>query len=163
MTACCAHAGWLRRQPYFEELLAAATPSIEQQLIDSLSEDVDEDFALAAAADLVDDELTKGLAPTIERLPLSFDPTARFLEAKARRLSYPAASALRQTIMFDRPEGSFAVRAFGNVVHRYLQLLAARLERDATCDELLAELPAWKSRLEASLRGEGLPPGTRCA
>ena len=46
----------------------------------------------------------------------------RFREAKEQRLSYPAASALRHTIAFDRPEGSFAVRAFGNVVHRYLQV-----------------------------------------
>jgi ATP-dependent exoDNAse (exonuclease V) beta subunit len=150
---------WPAAAPYFEELLAAATPSIEQQLINSLSEDVDEHFALAAAADVVEDELAEARAPTIERLPLSFDPAARFREAKDRRLSYPAASALRHTIAFERPEGSFAVRAFGNVVHRFLQLLAVRLERNARCDELLAELPSWESRLTASLRGEGLPPG----
>jgi ATP-dependent helicase/nuclease subunit A len=150
---------WPAAASHFEASLAAATPSIEQQLINSLSEDVDEDFALAAAADVVEDELAEGMASTIERLPLSFDPAARFREAKDRRLSYPAASALRRTIAFDRPEGSFAVRAFGNVVHRYLQLLAVRLEGNATCDELLAELPSWESRLTASLRGEGLPPG----
>jgi ATP-dependent helicase/nuclease subunit A len=150
---------WPAAAPYFEELLAAATPSIDQQLFDSRSENVDEDLALAAAADSAQDELDEGMAPTIERLPLSFDPTARFSEANDRRLSYPAASALHHTIAFDRPEGSFAVRAFGNVVHRYLHLLAIRLERNATCDELLAELPSWESRLTASLRGEGLPPG----
>lgn len=150
---------WPAAAPHFEKLLATPAPSIEQQLIDSLSEDVDEDFALAAAADVVEDELAKGLAPTIERLPLSFDPAARFREAEDRRLSYPAASGLRQTIAFDRPEGSFAVRAFGNVVHRYLQLLATQIERNATCDELLAELPSWEPRLATSLRGEGLPPG----
>jgi len=152
-------ASWPAAAPYFEAFLAAATPSIEQKLIDSLSRDVDEDFALAAAADIAEDELTGGLAPTIERLPLSFDPAARFREASERRLPYPVASALRHTIAFDRPEGSFAVRAFGNVVHRYLQLVALRLDRNATCDELLAELPSWASRLAASLRGEGLPSG----
>jgi ATP-dependent helicase/nuclease subunit A len=150
---------WPAAAPYFEEFFTTATPSIGQQSVDSLSEDVDEDFALAAAADVVEVELAEGLAPTIERLPLSFDPAARFREAKDRRLPYPPASALRHTIAFDRPEGSFAVRAFGNVVHRYLQLLAVRLERDATCDELVAELPSWEARLTASLRGEGLPPG----
>jgi ATP-dependent exoDNAse (exonuclease V) beta subunit len=149
---------WPAAASHFEEFLTAVTSPIEQQLTASLSEDVDEDFALAAAADLVEGELAKATVPTIERLPLSFDPAARFREAKDRRLPYPAASALRQTIAFDRPEGSFAVRAFGNVVHRYLQLLAARLERNATCDELLEELPSWESRLAASLRGEGLPP-----
>ena len=150
---------WPAAAPYFEELLASATPSVEQRLIESLREDVDQEFALAAAADVVQDELAKSMAPAVERLPLSFDPAARFREAKERRLSYPAASALRQTIAFDRPEGSFAVRAFGNVVHRYLQLVSVRLESNATCDELLAELPSWESRLTASLRGEGLPPG----
>jgi len=150
---------WPAAAPYFEDHLSFATPSIEEQLIDSLNDHVDEDFALAAAADVLEDELGEGMAPTIERLPLSFDPAARFREAKAQQLSYPAASALRRTIAFDRPEGSFAVRAFGNVVHRYLQLLAVRLEQNATCDELLTELPSWGSRLTASLRGEGLPPG----
>jgi hypothetical protein len=49
------------------------------------------------------------------------------------------------------------VRAFGNVVHRYLQLLAERLAATTSAD-LIAELPNWQPRLEASLRGEGLPP-----
>jgi hypothetical protein len=44
------------------------------------------------------------------------------------------------------------------VVHRYLQLVAARLEAGTSCNELLAELPSWHSRFAASLRGEGLPP-----
>ncbi len=149
---------WPAAAQYFEEFLAAATPSTEQQLTDSLNDDVDEGLALAAVADVLEGELVEGLAPTIERLPLSFDPVKRFREAKEQRLSYPAASALRHSIAFDRPEGSFAGRAFGNVVHRYLQIVAARLGRDSTCDELLAELPSWESRLAASLRGEGLPP-----
>jgi ATP-dependent exoDNAse (exonuclease V) beta subunit len=94
-------------------------------------------------------------APLLQRLPLTFDPSARFRIAPA--LPYPDASQLRQSPTFDRPEGSFAVRAFGNVVHRYLQLLAVRLEKTAS-DEVLAELPNWLPRLTASLRGEGLPP-----
>ena len=73
----------------------------------------------------------------IQRLPLSFDPSARFREAEGRKLSYPVASALRRSAVFERPEGSFAARAFGNVVHRYLQLLAARLESGAEVEALL--------------------------
>jgi hypothetical protein len=49
------------------------------------------------------------------------------------------------------------VRAFGNVVHRYLQLLAERLATTPS-NQLIAELPGWQPRLETSLRGEGLPP-----
>ncbi len=149
---------WPAAARYFEEFLAVATPSTEQRVIDSLGEELDGGLALAAASEVVEDEVAEGSGPTLERLPLSFDPGARFRRAREQRLSYPVASALRHTIAFDRPEGSFAVRAFGNVVHRYLQVLAVRLERDSTCDELLAELPSWDSRLAASLRGEGLPP-----
>jgi hypothetical protein len=118
----------------------------------------EQDFAIAAAAADAQTLVAQGHAPMIERLPLSFDPAARFRTAMERRLPYPIASALRHTVLFDRPEGSFAARAFGNVVHRYLQLLAARLEKGATREDMLAELPSWGSRLSASLRGEGLPP-----
>jgi hypothetical protein len=50
------------------------------------------------------------------------------------------------------------VRAFGNVVHRFLQLIAARLETDLTPDILLSELPGWQPRLITVLRAEGLAP-----
>jgi len=126
--------------------------------VDALAEDNDQDLALAAAAETVEADAAEQYRPMIERFPLSFDPSTRFRNAQERRLSYPAASALRHTVTFDRPEGSFAARAFGNVVHRYLQMLAARLEQDATCEELLAQMPSWEPRLTASLRGEGLPP-----
>ena len=58
---------------------------------------------------------------------------------------------------FERPEGSFAVRAFGNVVHRYLQSLADKLVSEPP-DALRSSLASWQSRVETSLRGEGLPP-----
>jgi ATP-dependent helicase/nuclease subunit A len=140
------------------EAIAAAPSTITGQLINSLHEEADEwdDLALAAVGESID--ATAATPPMIQRLPLSFDPAARFRVAEEHRLSYPVASVLRKTIAFDRPDGSFAVRAFGNVVHRYLQVLAARLDTGVTCDDLLAELPGWESRLVASLRGEGLPP-----
>ena len=52
---------WAAAAQYFEEFLAVATPSTEQQLIDSLNDDVDEGLALAAAADVFEDELVEGL------------------------------------------------------------------------------------------------------
>ena len=93
--------------------------------------------------------------PQIHRLPLDFNPLFRFTEAD--KLPYTPASALKNTPTFDRPDGSFAVRAFGNVVHRYLQVLSNRL-LTATPSDLLAELPTWEPRLLTSLRGEGLSP-----
>jgi ATP-dependent exoDNAse (exonuclease V) beta subunit len=112
-----------------------------------------EELALAAAA-----EYSHPTPPTVQRLPLDFNPHARFAIDPAQRLRYTTAESLRQSAAFTRPEGGFAVRAFGNVVHRYLQLLAARFATGLSADALLAELPAWPARLEASLRGEGLPP-----
>jgi ATP-dependent helicase/nuclease subunit A len=151
-------ASWPAAAQHFERELAEAIPAAEELLMDALNEESEQDFSLAAAEDTVEAEHRESAITTIQRLPLSFDPSARFREANEQRLLYPAASALRHTVTFDRPEGSFAVRAFGNVVHRYLQVLAARLESGATSDDLLAELPSWQSRLAASLRGEGLPP-----
>jgi len=95
--------------------------------------------------------------PLLHRLPLTFNPLQRFADAATHALPYLPASALQRSPAFDRPEGSFAVRAFGNVIHRYLQLLANRLTA-TTPAELLAELLTWHPRLLASLRGEGLSP-----
>jgi ATP-dependent exoDNAse (exonuclease V) beta subunit len=138
-------------------LLAACWAVAEPHFAEVHIINVEEENALdlAAAADVI--PLHKPSAPpTIQRLPLSFDPGARFAEAAAHRLDYPPALTLQRTPVFDRPEGSFAVRAFGNVVHRYLQVLAGRLADGTTPASLLDELPAWKERLTASLRGEGL-------
>jgi ATP-dependent exoDNAse (exonuclease V) beta subunit len=133
------------------------TPTFNSHLDSQLQQSVDEedfyaeDLAFAASA---------AEAPTfpvaqIERLPLTFNPLDRFIATS--RLPYLPATTLQQAPIFDRPEGSFAVRAFGNVVHRYLQLLSTRLETISPAD-LLAELPQWEPRLLASLRGEGISP-----
>jgi ATP-dependent exoDNAse (exonuclease V) beta subunit len=151
-------ASWPAAAEHFESLTAGSS-SMAAQLVDSLREPEGSDYeelALAASGEGV--EASIATPPMIQRLPLSFDPAARFRVANEHRLSYPAATALRRTEVFERPEGSFAVRAFGNVVHRYLQVIAMRLDSGVSCDDLLAELSAWESRLMASLRGEGLPP-----
>jgi ATP-dependent helicase/nuclease subunit A len=136
-------------------------------------EEEDQPLALAASAE---QPAAESRPPILHRLPLTFNPHSRFEAAAANRLPYTPASDLRQGPAFDRPEGSFAVRAFGNVVHRYLQLLATHLEAASPVGEpsgpnqkpwtldpepwtlLLAELPNWLPRLTASLRSEGLAP-----
>lgn len=105
-------------------------------------------------------EATTDKTPIIHRLPLSFHPDARFEAAAANRLPYTPAAALRHGPAFERPEGSYAVRAFGNVVHRYLQVLSTRLEHNSDALALQQELPSWLPRLTASLRSEGLAPAT---
>ncbi|MDE1162051.1 MAG: UvrD-helicase domain-containing protein [Acidobacteriaceae bacterium] len=106
-------------------------------------------LTLAAEADSAD--LPR---PQYQRLPSAFDPLARFSSNAASRLSYEAAAA---PPLFARPEGSLAARAFGNVVHRFLELSAKRLSEGLSTTALQAELPQWEPRLLASLRNEGLP------
>ena len=159
------NACWPAAATHFELLaigssvLDPSSSMMDEQPFDTLDYDeAEKEFALAASAQEAQTEEAVERLPMIQRLPMNFDPSARFRIAQVDRLEYPAASALRRTAAFERPEGSFAVRAFGNVVHRYLQVMAARLEGGTSCDDLLAELPRWESRLIASLRGEGLSP-----
>jgi ATP-dependent exoDNAse (exonuclease V) beta subunit len=119
-------------------------------------EEAEDGLALAAAAD--SPQPPRSEPPLLRRFPLSFNPLERFAAAAATRLPYLPASALPHEATFARPEGSFAVRAFGNVVHRFLEILSTRLQRHNDPEALLADLPAWEPRLLASLRGEGLSP-----
>jgi ATP-dependent exoDNAse (exonuclease V) beta subunit len=51
------------------------------------------------------------------------------------------------------------VRAFGNVVHRFLELVSARIAQGEAADALLANLSSWEPRVLAALRNEGIAPG----
>jgi ATP-dependent exoDNAse (exonuclease V) beta subunit len=172
------HALWPAAQQHFpasaaqlaSQPISHPSPDLAAALRHSLAEDSqrahedvfeEEGLALAASGDSQQSEPEKSnqpKPPLLRRFPLSFDPVARFTAAEATRLPYTPASALPHAATFDRPEGSFGVRAFGNVVHRFLQVLSTRLERSNDPEALLAELPAWEPRLLASLRGEGLAP-----
>ena len=139
---------WPAAEEYFLALQTSAAPAT----VITMPQPADaEPLALAAAAE-------QTTPPILQRLPLAFNPLARFDIPPADRLPYPAATTLPHAPAFDRPEGSFAVRAFGNVVHRFLQLIATRLEASLTPDALLAELPQWQPRLFTVLRAEGIPP-----
>ena len=58
---------------------------------------------------------------------------------------------------FERPEGSFAARAFGNAMHAFLDVLTKRMAEGAEVDALLREVRGWGGRIQAMLRGDGLP------
>jgi ATP-dependent exoDNAse (exonuclease V) beta subunit len=107
-------------------------------------------------------DLAASASPTLLRLPLSFDPTARIVSARARRLPYGEADLAPISFHshLSRPEGSFAARAFGNVVHAALESFAARIATGSSAATLLAELPNWLPRLSALLRADGLPQPT---
>jgi ATP-dependent exoDNAse (exonuclease V) beta subunit len=114
-------------------------------------------FAIAASAG--ENEPVERV-PVVHRLPLSFDPLARFRSTEILRLPYTPASALPHAPSFERPEGSFTVRAFGNVVHRFLQFVSDSLAAGETPETLLANLSSWEPRLVAALRNEGVTPAS---
>lgn len=95
------------------------------------------------------DSLAAAAAPrTILRIPLS--PIELI----------PTPEPTQPQTLFDRPEGSFASRAFGNTVHAFLDQLAARIAAGDTPAQLTTELPQWSPRIAQLLRASGLPPTT---
>jgi len=151
--------------PAYGSLLGAAWPAAEQQFVavhedpsemqralslsnqDTLSAD---DAFLGSVAAAARDEKPA----TIERLPLDFVPTARF--AEAQKLSYGDSGIEASFARFERPEGSFEARAFGNAVHDFLEKIAQRLAHGADSEDLLSEVTTWEPRICAVLRSDGL-------
>ena len=165
-------ASWGAAEAIFARQLAAQTPiptpeASSAQLITFPGPQAISGLSLAAAG-TDEPPLTSPAGPTPRKrtlpcLPLSVDPSARFLADAGPRLPYAPAASLRHTAAFERPEGSFTARAFGNVVHRFLDLCAQRLSAGLSPQHLLAELPSWRPRLLTTLRAEGVPTaiGTR--
>ncbi len=120
-------------------------------------DDAGDVFAIAAAGDDEQAPEKSRAYPLLTRVPLTYDFAAPFAQAAANRLSKPAPQSA-QANAFERPEGSFAIRAFGNTVHRFLELIAQRLAQGENADNLTQQLPSWHGRALASLRSEGLPP-----
>lgn len=93
--------------------------------------------------------------PTIlERLPLNFSRTTR--SSEVQRLSYGDTGIKKPSTPFERPEGSFEARAFGNTTHAFLESIAALLAQGTSPDDLLNEVKTWEPRLAAVLRSDGL-------
>jgi ATP-dependent helicase/nuclease subunit A len=145
-------------------LLMAAWPAAEQHFgavtnagdnvhtlapTPAADDEEEQEFAIAASAETA-------TPPTLQRLPLSFDPASRF--KRQRRLTPGESEDPKEASRFERPDGSFAARAFGNAVHGFLELASKRLETGVLAESLLLEVAGWSPRIEAVLRGEGLPP-----
>jgi ATP-dependent helicase/nuclease subunit A len=93
---------------------------------------------------------------TVQRLPLGFDARARFVAGT--KLPYGEPGGDVAMAHFERPEGSFAARSFGNAVHGFLELLTNRLAAGVSEEGLLREIEGWVPRIETVLGGDGLPP-----
>ncbi len=77
-----------------------------------------------------------------------------------RRLPYGDDEVAPKSAHFERPEGSFEARSFGNAVHGFLELLTKPLGEGVAAEDLLKEMVGWESRVTAVLRGDGLPPAS---
>ncbi len=136
-------------------LLKAAWPVAESHFDPTVPPaEVEPSIAFDLAAPAAPDPI--GKPPLLHRLPLNFDPAQRFpttqLEAQPEAQPDPANAP------FERPEGSFAARSYGNAVHAFLEVAAQRLADGTSAETLLSEAPRWLPRVEALLRADGLAP-----
>jgi ATP-dependent helicase/nuclease subunit A len=114
----------------------------------------DDDAAEGFIGDIAATEENEARPAMIQRLPLNFAPETRF--AMTRRLSYGDAETVPSH--FERPEGSFEARAFGNAMHAFLEMVTKRMADGVDSEELLREVAGWTPRIAAVLRGDGLAP-----
>ena len=157
------HAAWPAAQPNFASPASMADTKLGAPFIAPLSDamsgsntrvsEPSGDLDLAAAA---------VSHSNLQRLPLAFDPAARFAAARLHKLPYgdPDSDTASSQALFSRPEGSFAARSFGNVVHAALEAFADRIAIGTSPAALLAELPNWAPRIAALLRADGLAQAT---
>lgn len=147
--------------PAYGSLLSSVWPAAEQHFArhtmpDSVQKVLtfSNEEAISSEISVVDLAAAATERPTLlERLPLNYSPSARFIEAP--RLSYGESIQTALT-RFERPEGSFEARAFGNVVHEFLELIARRIAQGTRPAKMLDEVTAWEPRISAILRGDGL-------
>ncbi|MCU1223571.1 MAG: UvrD/REP helicase [Edaphobacter sp.] len=147
-------AAWPAAESHFTEAAAQAPEALAKVFIMPAAASVEEEYVgqLAAGGD---DAVQ---IPMLQRLPVGFNPLARF--ETARRLPYGDTGMESQAVHLERPEGSFEARAFGNTVHAFLEALAKSLGEGVAADTLLRELASWNPRIETVLRGDGLPPAS---
>jgi ATP-dependent helicase/nuclease subunit A len=105
---------------------------------------------IAASAD-------EAIRPTLlRRLPMGFRTASRF--SMKRQLTYGEDAIAPGAKPFERPEGSFEARAFGNAVHAFLEVLAKKLAEGVGGAAVLQEVAGWTPRIASVLRGDGLSP-----
>ena len=145
-------------KPESGSLLQAAWPAAKARFEEQrgAAAEVAGGLALAAAGEEDDTKVEADvLRPALlERFPSGFDPLERF--RRERRAE--AGGSEEMLARFERPEGSFAARSFGNAVHAFLELSAERLAAGVSAPMLGAEVLGWKDRIATVLRGDGLAP-----
>ncbi len=140
-------------------LLEAAWPAVSARFAVEVELEMeaegDEEMGGLALAAAAEEEVAEGELPAmLERFPAGFDPGARM----PRRAAWRPEEAEPRGPHFERPEGSFAARSFGNAVHTFLEVVARRLAAGTRAEELAREAAGWKDRISTVLRGQGLLP-----
>lgn len=125
-------------------LLAAAWPAAEAIFAERQPTPLTLDIAAAAGPRLVQPTPPR----TISRIPLAALPLPNLQPV-------PVAQPLRT---FERPEGAFEARAFGNTMHIFLELIAQRIASGASAEALIPQIPRWLPRISTVLRSSGLAP-----
>jgi len=143
-------AAWPAAKSHLAE--AASIPAnVAKMFVRSLFPAAQEDQFVGELAAAADEQAQPAM---LRRLPLGFAPEQRF--AVEGKLSY--GDAAMAPAHFERPEGSFEARAFGNAVHAFAEMLTKRLADGTDVDALLREVAGWTPRIATVLRGDGLAP-----
>jgi ATP-dependent exoDNAse (exonuclease V) beta subunit len=143
-------AAWPAAKSHFAE--AASVPAnAAKMFVRTLFPAAEEDQFVGELAAGAEEQAQPAM---LQRLPLGFDSEQRFVVE--HRLSYGDAAIA--PAHFERPEGSFEARAFGNAVHAFAEMLTKRFADGTGVDALLREVGGWTPRIAAVLRGDGLSP-----
>jgi ATP-dependent helicase/nuclease subunit A len=132
----------------------------------------DTGLALAAAADHHQAFTSQGAA-TDDKMPAGDAPPPRWvlpLDAMETTTCLPKDDAIARPTsgerafspeLLRRPDGSFADRTFGNVVHAFLDRIATEIASGGDATSLLERLHTWKPAVDAMLRAGGLASAQR--
>ena len=138
--------------PPSNSLLAAAFPAV-QELFDATPANI---VTMPRSEQTPEDHILPSLAassPTVQPNIIRRIPLAALEEPLSQPTSPPQIAS-----PFERPEGSYASRAFGNAVHAFMQQLAIKAAQGQSLDSLVRQLPSWHPRISLALRASGLPP-----
>jgi ATP-dependent helicase/nuclease subunit A len=143
-------AAWPAAKSHFAEAVAVPA-NAAKMFVRTLFPTVQEDQLIGDLAASAGEQAQPAM---LQRLPLEFAPERRF--AVEHRLSYGEATIA--PAHFERPEGSFDARAFGNAVHAFAEMLTKQLTDGTSVDGLMRDVAGWTPRIAAVLRGDGLAP-----
>jgi ATP-dependent exoDNAse (exonuclease V) beta subunit len=144
-------AAWPAAEEHFVNVQFSAKPLIAPVVMPRLMPQ--QNFVIPELA--AGGDAAKVTPSVLYRVAVDFHPRTRVSTAPLLRGEIDPSPPLR---LFERPEGSFEARAFGNAVHVLLEALAAQLIAGGTPQLLIEQVASWDPRITAILRSHGLAP-----